>query len=113
MKLRITNDNIRIRLNQSDIDILKLKGLVEINIMLGPEVLDAFKTSVILTDSLFPTIKMMNKHIRVYLPSTALYNWSGNQEEIIFHEFAFSDAKNIKLSIEFDLPCFHESPVNI
>ncbi|MBK7232523.1 MAG: hypothetical protein IPH93_09720 [Saprospiraceae bacterium] len=112
MKLRFTTDKIRIRLNQSDIDTIKDQGMVEIIVRLGLDVLDVFKTSVILSESLTPTIKMLNKHIRVYLPAASICNWSDKQEVILAYEMEFSNTNILTLLIEFDKPCFHKEQVN-
>lgn len=103
MKVRFTDDSIRMRVRKSDLKQLKAEGQTRTQIQLQPAL--AFVLTI--GDTPTPTAQMEGSTLTVTLPRTAAQQWINSEQVGIEHQQKQADGSRIHLLIEKDFPCAH------
>jgi hypothetical protein len=101
MKIRISNDEIRVRLSKADMEQLLSNDTVVTSISLPPQTL----TFSVYVDRLekTPWVDMKNHHCKIALPETIADNWIQNRREVIAFQQVGPFETSLTVKIELDL----------
>ncbi|NBC09514.1 MAG: hypothetical protein GVY26_20170 [Bacteroidetes bacterium] len=103
MKVRFTDNSVRMRVRKSDLNQLKTEGQTRTHIQLQP----ALSFVLTIGDTPAPTAQMQGSTLTVTLPRTAAQQWVNSEQVGIEHEQEQADGSRIHLLIEKDFPCAH------
>lgn len=102
MKLRIFGNSIRLRLSQSELENLRLHGVVEDAVSFGNAALTyKLKTAEVPE----PTAAFEQNLIAVYLPEPLARQWATTDEVSIRAEQPLPEGEKLKILIEKDFKC--------
>lgn len=101
MKIRISNDEIRVRLSKADMEQLLSENTVDTSISLPLQTL----TFSIYVDRLetTPWVDMKNHHCKIALPETLSDKWKQNRREVISFQQLGPFETSLTVKIELDL----------
>lgn len=103
MKLRITNQSLRLRINQDDL--AHLTALGELKEQLGNEITGSFKYSLLIHQAEDIDIKISHNDIKVLIPEPYVKEW--NETDKVSFEQQVSD---IRILLEKDFQCLSDRP---
>ncbi|MFT4568421.1 MAG: hypothetical protein ACI9FN_003390 [Saprospiraceae bacterium] len=104
MKLRTTNNSIRIRIRKSELLQLKKDGRVEEQINFGNEVVFSF-TLVIDKETEAINGSLEANTLVVRIPNTTAINWIESNEVSIESVSKVSETEELQILVEKDFPC--------
>ncbi|OJJ15884.1 hypothetical protein BKI52_36810 [marine bacterium AO1-C] len=105
MKLRCTNNSLRLRVRKSDLEILQQKGSISESLTFGPQIHFRFSLK-IAQDLAEVQARFENNEMSVYLPVQQAEIWiNSNQVGIQTTSSATPDSEALDILIEKDFPC--------
>ena len=105
MKLRTTNNSIRLRLNKDDVETMRTQNCLCCTILFPGEIASSFSYSLIATDELEISMNYLTNHLRVYAPTTVLSKWYAEEEVGFSSEIITSGGDSFKILVEKDFQC--------
>ena len=103
MKLRCTENSIRLRLRKSDIEKLAVEKSIAESIHFGIGNSFIFRLSIRTTEG--PKASFEKGSLEVELPEELAHTWINSQQVGIEHDQVIDNQTNIHLLIEKDFPC--------
>ena len=103
MKVRFTDNSVRMRVRKSDLEQLRAEGQTRTRVQLQP----ALSFVLTIGDPPAPTAHMEGSTLTVTLPHNAARQWIDSEQVGIEHEQQLADGSRIHLLIEKDFPCAH------
>ena len=106
MKLRCTENHIRLRLRKSDIAELSLNQCISVNLSFGTSTLTY---SIVLSDQERITATFQEGIMTVFLPHPIAHQWISTDRVGIEEQVAFAHGPTLGILIEKDFPCIDRS----
>lgn len=103
MKLRCTENSIRLRLRKSDIEVLKTDSRVSEKIHFGPN--NKFQFELTIAEIVLPNALFEAGKIQVQLPKKQAEQWINSQEVGIEYTKLLDKHNSLHLLVEKDFPC--------
>lgn len=103
MKLRISNQSLRIRINQDDLARLSTSGRLEEQ--LGNDHVGSFRYALVSHDDDHIQIKLRSSDIVVYLPHSYVTEWN-DTDRVTFEE----TVSGLRVLLEKDFQCLSDRP---
>lgn len=103
MKLRISNQSLRLRINQDDL--IQLTALGELKEEFGNHAMGSFKYSLLVNKAELIDIKILDNDIKVLIPESYVKEW--NETDKVSFEQQVSD---IRILLEKDFQCLSDRP---
>ncbi len=108
MKLRISGNSIRLRLSQSDVNILITEGEI-IEKLNFPSPSPAFEYRLSILKSSDVTHVLFNGQKMIFeIPQLEINNWANSSQEGIYKTINIENNKELNLQIEKDYKCLHK-----
>ncbi len=108
MKLRISGNSIRLRLSQSDVNILITEGkIIEKFNFPSPSPVFEYQLSV-LKSSDVTHILFDGQKIIFEIPQLEINNWANSNQEGIYKTISIEKNEELNLQIEKDYKCLHK-----
>lgn len=106
MKLRLKGNQLRLRLSQEEIDILRIEGEIEERMIFGPTEEQTLSYSLMIDQG----IQEVQAHfhaclIRVAIPQKIALSWIHSDQVGIYHQNSHQNQASLSIAIEKDLPC--------
>ncbi len=102
MKLRCSADSIRLRVDEADLELLRMHHLVSVTVPIPPG--KGLQYTLELSEVAQIIVEFEYNEIRVILPKDAAMQWINTDQIGIEHSML-----NLKILIEKDFPCGHAS----
>jgi len=103
MKLRCTQDSIRIRLRKSELVALAKDSKIQETITISDQAMFGF--SLHISDDVEVNAKLQENIVQVYLPRAIASQWINSNEVGIEVNNPINDSKTLHILIEKDFPC--------
>lgn len=108
MKLRFSNNSIRIRLSQSDVNAIKNGKTLAEKVGFG-HISDDFTWMVRSSDrDQNVSVQYKNGQILVSIPTEQCRTWAESDSVGIYYDQEIDEDTNLKISIEKDFQCLHK-----
>ncbi len=108
MKLRISGNSIRLRLSQSDVNLLVSEGKIAEKLLFPtPSHSFEYKLS-ILKSSDIPHVLFDGQKMIFEIPQLEINNWANSNQEGIYKTINIENNKELNLQIEKDYKCLHK-----
>lgn len=108
MKIRIKDNSIRLRLTQSEINLLAKEGKVECQTYFSPESILFYAIETANVDTVNASFEKNN--ITVFLPVLTAKNWIETEQVGIEYLSQTDENKNLKVLVEKDFTCLVKRP---
>jgi len=104
MKLRIRDNSIRLRLSQTEVDLMGKDGLVSARVRFadGAELVYSLESSPACVD---PVAKFENGSLSVRLPESTVTDWASSEQVSISAEQGLDTGGYLQILIEKDFAC--------
>lgn len=103
MKVRFTDNSVRIRVRKSDMEQLRTDGQTATVLHLMPHLSFLLRVG----ETSQPTAEMTGTSLTITLPKAAAQEWMDSEQVGITHQQTQPDGSKIELLIEKDFPCAH------
>ncbi|MEO1437849.1 MAG: hypothetical protein AAFV80_20075 [Bacteroidota bacterium] len=103
MKIRCTNNSIRLRLRKSDIEKLEAEHHIEEVLRISPDTAFRFELAIAIGIP-NPNVHQKDDHLIVYLPEAQAKQWMHSNDVGIEHHKSIGE-EQLHILIEKDFPC--------
>jgi hypothetical protein len=105
MKVRFSEQHVRLRLSEDDVSFLKSGKSLTLSVRFSP--LEALDIVVQPWEMAVISATFLYNELKVYLPTAALIQWAESEQEGMYTLQQEGLEQPLKISIEKDFPCTH------
>ena len=110
MKVRILGNSIRLRLNQSEVQVFSNIGMVKETISFGLPSFKKLNFVLKKAEASHIAVSFYNNDITVLLPSATAENWAQTEQISLSQQVPIPGVGNLKVLIEKDFKCLQDRP---
>jgi len=110
MKLRCTENSIRLRLRKSDIEVLKSQNFVQEIVQFPGS--DDFSFTICISENSELYASFTNREILVYIPTEMANLWINSDQVSLQSQIKTTEHKTLSILIEKDFPCLDREEID-